>query len=407
MKKYQKKRKKKKYKLRADIIMIIVLIIAIVFVLASISIINFIKEKKPTEIEVKTTRIISGIDKDNYQKFFKYNGKVVKENIIDNHYLSALYIDNNKYTSHLIDLYLGKEITIKDFIKNNSFDAFNNKINDLLELKYPSSVIKILNQSDSAYFFAEKELYIYYNSQNNIDSDKEFNLRVDYNEIKDYLTFKPSFNESYHNEDGYDYDPNKITIAFTFDDGPSDNYTLNIVKSLEEYKMCATFFMVGYKLEKYADIVKKVNDSHSEVGYHSYSHTRFTQQTKSQIQKDFKTSDDIFYKITGNHLKLTRPPYGSYNIDVLNSIDNSFIRWNIDTNDWQYHDVDYLVGYVMDNIKNHAIILFHDSYETSAEAARILMEKLYYKDIQVVSVTQLAKLTNTPLENHKVYFSFD
>ncbi|MBR4230924.1 MAG: polysaccharide deacetylase family protein [Bacilli bacterium] len=405
MKRYQKKHNKK-HKLHADMIIIFILIIAIIIVLTCISIVKFRMFTSNNSI-IEQTRTISGINKDNYQKYFNYSGNVVSENVIDNHYLSVLYEENGNYQCHFIDLYLGKEITINDFIKKKSKASFDSKINSLLKLKYPTSVIKEIDKMDKAYFLGEKELYIYYNNTNQIETSRKFNLKVDYNEIKDYITFVPSLNKNYQNEDGYNYDPNKISVAFTFDDGPSENNTLNLIKSLEDYKMSATFFMVGYKYEKYADIIKKVEESHSEVGYHSYSHTRFTQQTSSQIISDFANSDRIFYKITGNHLKLTRPPYGSYNADVLNSIDNAFIRWNIDTNDWQYKDVNYIVNYVLDNIKNHAIILFHDSYETSVEAASILMEKLYYKDIQVVSVSKLAELTNTILENHNIYYSFD
>ena len=402
MKKY-----KKKHKLRIDVLLLFLLIIAIITVSTCISIVSFVKEKPLSKLNIKDTHTFSGIDKNNYQKFFNFKGNVIKEVLIDNHYLSTLYMDDNKYVSHFIDLYLGKEIGINDLIKNNSIGHFNEKIEKLLKLKYPSSVIKKLNKMDNAYFLDNNEMYIYYNNIDTIETTREFNLRVDYNEIKDFLIFKPVLNEVYQNENGYDYDPNKITVAFTFDDGPSDDYTIRIVKSLEEFKMSATFFMVGYKLEKYADIVKKVEESHSEVGYHSYSHTRFTEQTPLQIKNDFTKSDNLFFEITGNHLTLTRPPYGNFNKDVLNSINTAFIRWNIDTNDWKYKDTDYLVSYVLENIKNHAIILFHDSYQTSVEAASILMEKLYYQDIQVVNVTELAKLTNTSLEKHQMYYSFD
>ena len=401
MKKYKKKRR-----FRLDVLLIFLLIIAIITVLALISLVKIANKSSINNINVHVSRLISGVNKDNYQKYFNYKGKVVKENVLDDHYLSALYLEDNKYVSHFIDLNLGKEISLDGLIKKNSTNSFEDKIKELLILKYPGNVIKKLNKMDTAYFFDENRLEIYYNNLGLVETTREFNLMVDYNEIKNYLVFKPTLSQTYQNEDGYNYDPNKYTVSFTFDDGPNEDYTLKILKSLEDYKMSATFFMVGYKLEKYDDIVKKVDESHSEVGYHSYSHTRFTYQTTDQIQSDFALSDGIFNQITGNHFKLTRPPYGNYNAEVLNSIDTAFIRWNIDTNDWQYHDVNYIVNYVLENKKNHAIILFHDSYQTSADAAATLMEKLYYQDIQVVSVTKLAELTNTPLENHYVYFSF-
>ena len=341
----------------------------------------------------------------NYQDYFAFNGSLIKENLFNNRYLSLLYNDNNQKVGHLIDLKLRKEISLKEVI--NNYGDFSEKINELQALKYPSAITKILNNNSKTYHFDDEGLMIYYQLPESIESKRDFTLKINYPEIKDYLSFEVTLNNDYVNENGRKYDPNKISISFTFDDGPSEGKTDKLIEALESYNMSATFFMVGYKLEKNASLVKKVNDSHSEVGYHSYNHTRFTTQSVATIQSEFNQSDNIFYSITGNHLKLTRPPYGSFNASVLGAIDNAFIRWNIDTNDWQYKDVDYLVNYVMDNIQDRSIILFHDSYDTSVEAATRLMEKLYFEDIQVLSVSELARLSGIELENHTLYYSFN
>ena len=115
---------------------------------------------------------------------------------------------------------------------------------------------------------------------------------------------------------------------------------------------------------------------------------------------------NIFNDITGGNFKLTRPPYGSYTKTTLNAIDNAFIRWNLDTNDWKYKDPEYIKNYVLENISNNSIILFHDSYDTTVEAIYDLIPILYLKDIQVMSVTNLANLRGMTLENHVVYYDF-
>ncbi len=385
----------KKKKFNYSIIYVIFFIIGIIIIFTLIPKHNQIENNLPT------------LTLANYKDYFHYEGKMLNENLLDNNYVSILYEDNQERKSYLIDLEKKKEINIQDILKDNTYDSFNEKINELQALKYPSAICKILNESSKAYFFNNEELIIYYNLPKDILTTKSFSLVVNYLEIKDYLNFTPIFNDNYINENGRKYDPNKISIALTFDDGPNDDKTIQLVDALESYNMSATFFMVGNKLASQADVVKKVNDSHSEVGYHSYAHTRFTSQSIATIQHEFAQSDETFYNITGNHLRLTRPPYGSYNKAVLSAIDNAFIRWNIDTNDWQYKDVDYIVNYVLENMKDRSIILFHDSYDTSVEAAIKLMSILYFQDVQVLSVSEMANLTNTPLENHLVYYSFN
>lgn len=355
----------------------------------------------------KNNDVLPPLKLTNYKEYFTFPGNLLNEYNINDRYVSLLYEDNGQKVSHLIDLKNKKEIDLYDLLKKNKYELYDEKMNELLALKYPTAICQILKKSDKAYYFDNEKLTIYYNLPDDIVTTRDFDLKINYVEIKDYINFETELNYEYVNENGQKYDPNKVSIAFTFDDGPNDEKTLRLVEALESYHMSATFFMVGNKIASQSSVVKRVNDSHSEVGYHSYAHTRFTYQSVETIQNEFNMSNELFHSITGNYLKLTRPPYGSYNTIVLSAIDNAFIRWNIDTNDWQYKDVDYIVNYVMDNLKDRSIILFHDSYETSVEAAIKLMEKLYFNDVQVLSVSELANLTNTPLENHHVYFSFN
>ena len=340
-------------------------------------------------------------------KSFNYEGELTSLNIFQNEYASILYKTDEVYKGHLINLKAEKEVLYNDFIKEEEINNFNNKIHELLLLKYPKIIVNILeNDANKEYSFEDRELVIYFYPINNLETTRKFNIRVNYQEIYQYLNFDVTLDETYSNESGYDYDSSKRTVSFTFDDGPNNTKTIAILSALEDYKMSATFFMVGYKLENDAQTVISGAKSHSEIGYHSYKHSYFTKQSTDEIKREFKNSDDILYNLTGKHFILTRPPYGAYNKNTLNAIDNIFIRWNLDTNDWRYKDVDYIENYVLSNITDGDIILFHDSYATSVDAVIDLIEKLYMMDIQVVSVSKLAELKNINLENHEVYYSF-
>lgn len=351
--------------------------------------------------------IIKIKDPDKKMEEFVFDGVLENKNTFDDKYVSMLYIDNNKYKSHLINLKKMEEVNYSDFVNKNKLDEFNNTIKDLLLKKYPSFIVDMLvNNSNAEYSFEEDNLYIYYYLNESIETIKSFNIKIDYDYIANFLNFKVKTDEKYDYEDGYAIDTSKVSISITFDDGPNNEKTIAILNALEDYKMSSTFFMVGYKLENDIETVKKVSESHSEIGYHSYAHQYFTKQKTSDITREFQISDNTLFNITGKHFKLTRPPYGSYNKSVLNSIDTPFIRWNLDTNDWKYKDVDYIKNYVLNNLKDGAIILFHDSYQTSVEAATELFKILYLKDIQVLSISKLAELKNIDLEAHEVYYSF-
>ena len=91
---------------------------------------------------------------------------------------------------------------------------------------------------------------------------------------------------------------------------------------------------------------------------------------------------------------------------IKNSLDASFILWNIDTLDWKNKDSDYLTDYVLKEVNDGNIILFHDIHKTSIDAINKLLPLLYVNGYQVVTVSKLAEVTGTNLELHKTYRYF-
>ncbi len=195
------------------------------------------------------------------------------------------------------------------------------------------------------------------------------------------------------------------TLVFTFDDGPNNENTLEILNYLESHNMSATFFMIGNKMVNQKDIIKKIYNSNSEIGYHSYDHSLFTKNSNKKIEGDFNKTNEIYYKITGDYLSLVRPPYGAFTKNTLKILNTSFILWDKDTHDWKYKDSDFIVNYVLENAKDKDIILFHDSYKTTVDAVKKIVDIFYERNIKVLSVTNYAKENNITLEN-KIYYSF-
>lgn len=337
---------------------------------------------------------------------FSFKGTMLQKYNFDNKYITSIYVDNNKKYQHIIDINNNKEVKFEELIAKEKYNDFNKKINELLLLKYPSKVVEKLEKSKKEYQFGENELLITFEKPEDLKIKKKLELNVNYNEIAEYFNFKFNLSDEYQNENGFNYDPNIVSIAFTFDDGPNKEKTRKLIKVLEDYKMSATFFMVANKLENDKETVKAVYNSHSEIGYHSYAHSDFTKQTKEQIQNEYKLSNELLNGIVNINFTITRPPYGAYNEEVLTYLDTPFIRWDLDTNDWKYRDVEYIVNYVKDNYKDGSIILFHDSYDTSIDAAIQLIEYFYMNNIQVMSVSELAKLKNINLNNNTMYYDF-
>ena len=212
--------------------------------------------------------------------------------------------------------------------------------------------------------------------------------------------------QEYTNEDGYQYSSDKKTVAITFDDGPSSKYNAEFLNVLEKNKAHGTFFMVGTMMQSCQKCVLDTYNSGNEVASHTYNHINMKKNSIEEVNENIKKTDDLYYKITGDHIKYVRPPYGAYNKTNLENVDYPLILWNIDPEDWRYHDAEKIVNHVMENVQDGSIILMHELYETSLEALEILLPKLYAEGYQVVSVGELAELKGKEILTGHAYRSF-
>ncbi|MEG1288319.1 MAG: polysaccharide deacetylase family protein [Bacilli bacterium] len=402
---------KRKFKIRNIIIICSFLVISFL----SLSLITYkfsnknedkglVNATNPTNASAKRNKKIDKFVKDNTS-----SEKVVKTIDFNKTVTSILIDSKGVYESYAFDYATGDKVGLDKLIKPDMMNNFNNKIKELLYLKYPAFIADVLVKNDkkTVYYFKENELIIYYYEYEILPvvTEKLF-LKVNYNEINKFLEFTVNLDKEYKNEDGSLYDPTKKVISITFDDGPS-LHTAELVDVLNKNKAKATFFFVGKNLKNYSNAVLSVFNSGHEIGYHSYAHQSFLRQDINGILSDLNTSNEILKSITGTTFKLTRPPYGSINEAVKNAMDTPFILWDVDTNDWRYKDVPYLVKHVDEYGKDGDIVLFHDLYQTSLDAIKELLPILYAKGYQVVSVSKLAEIKGKTLDSHMVYRSLN
>ena len=196
-------------------------------------------------------------------------------------------------------------------------------------------------------------------------------------------------------------------VALTFDDGPTKNKTDRVVDILGNNKANATFFMVGNKItyQNKPTILNVLNNG-NEIGSHSYSHKMLTRLKEDEILEEINNTNNNFKEITGNDLYLVRPPYGSSNKRVRETVSNPFIMWSLDTKDWKYKDAEKVYNNVIETVEDGDIILMHDSYDSTLAALEEVLPKLYTMGYKVTTVSNLAKLKNQEIVEGTSYHYF-
>lgn len=207
-------------------------------------------------------------------------------------------------------------------------------------------------------------------------------------------------------------DPNRKMVALTFDDGPTEQYTPQILDLAEEYGIRVTFFMQGNRLYEKDAIVRRAVELGCDIGTHGWSHTDMTTLTRRELRDRFdRVEERISEMVEGGYdLRLMRPPYGNTNSDVYSAATSSelaVIKWSVDTLDWKSRNTASVLEICREEIRDGSIVLFHDKFQSTVDAVRELIPWLLEQGYDLVTVTELIESTGEPLRYGGLYRNKD
>ena len=177
--------------------------------------------------------------------------------------------------------------------------------------------------------------------------------------------------------------------ALTFDDGPSKKYTPILLDGLKERGVKASFFLLGRNIEGNEDLVKRMHEEGHLIGNHTYNHVRITKVSKKEAKEEIERTGNKIYETIGVYPIYLRPPFGEVREDLELPVELFYVSWNIDTLDWKTRNMDSILQIVKKQIKDGSIILMHDEYETSVEAALRIVDDLTKEGYRFVTVDEL------------------
>jgi peptidoglycan/xylan/chitin deacetylase (PgdA/CDA1 family) len=159
------------------------------------------------------------------------------------------------------------------------------------------------------------------------------------------------------------YSADAAPVALTFDDGPNESFTPQVLDILARYGVRATFFVVGAEVDRLPDLTRRlVNDGHV-LGNHTWDHADLTTLDEDGFRAQIDRTEDLLATFTGHRSSCARPPYGrinQYARDQLNARGMRATRWSTDTGDWKRPGADEIVRRAVDGARPGAVILLHD-----------------------------------------------
>jgi peptidoglycan/xylan/chitin deacetylase (PgdA/CDA1 family) len=159
-------------------------------------------------------------------------------------------------------------------------------------------------------------------------------------------------------------------ISLTFDDGPSEEFTGQILDILREHQVPATFFVCGRNVEEHPDLLRRIVAEGHAVGNHTYSHLFVYFKSRRRIAEEIDRTQAIIQKVVGFRPNIFRPPYGARWFGLIPTLlerGMPLILWSATGYDWR-KDVQGITEAALRELKPGAIILLHDGRETRPAA---------------------------------------
>ena len=155
----------------------------------------------------------------------------------------------------------------------------------------------------------------------------------------------------------------------TFDDGPNEDCTEKLLDGLKERNVQGNLFLMGQNIEGNEEIVKRMKAEGHLIGNHSYSHVQLTKAGSDAVCQAVDRTSRMIEEITGERPQYMRPPYGDWNEELECRVGMTTVLWSVDSLDWKLRNTNRVVKRVLKDVEDGDIILMHDIFPTSVEAA--------------------------------------
>ena len=162
-------------------------------------------------------------------------------------------------------------------------------------------------------------------------------------------------------------------VRLTFDDGPHRTATPDILDTLANRGVEATFFVTGEMTAARPDIVRRASEEGHRIGNHSWSHPRLTTLDQAQVESQLRRTNEVIERATGSSPGEWRPPYGATNGLVETTARrvglDSMVLWTVDPRDWADPPATTIRDRVLQDVRPGSVVLLHDATGQNTPAA--------------------------------------
>ena len=206
--------------------------------------------------------------------------------------------------------------------------------------------------------------------------------------------------------------PGKNFVVLTFDDGPDERFTPQILDILNSHDAPAVFFVIGSRVLENPDLARRIVDEGHELGVHTYSHPNIGTVTELRLKFELHASQELIVSETGRNTNLFRAPYGldenpktlqeAEALRVLSEEGYVVVGVEIDSSDWMLPGAERIVEKVVFQARNGTgnVILLHDGGGDRAQTVQalpLIIKALREAGLSIVPISTILEASGSPL----------
>ncbi len=201
--------------------------------------------------------------------------------------------------------------------------------------------------------------------------------------------------------------PGLKEIVITFDDGPHRESRDQILEALRRFHAKATFFEVGMRMEQNPDLLRKTIEEGHEIANHTMFHQTLPGLKPDTLHKGINEADIAYYRFTGKHLRLLRPPgmrFDKATLDEAKRLGYITVSYTTAAGDYGDHvDPKVVVDRTLQKTDNGGILLLHD-YPATAQALPEILDTLTKQGYRFVTAEEM--IQHLPPKERQEAFAF-
>ena len=195
-------------------------------------------------------------------------------------------------------------------------------------------------------------------------------------------------------------------IALTFDDGPNNTVSRDVLEILRENDVTATFFLIGSKLTAETEETVRMEVAQGcEICCHSTAHAMMDRMIREEIENDYNACMDKITRVTGYRPAFFRPPFIAVNDLLMDAVELPFIC-GIHGEDWMPEvTAEQRKEKILAQIADGSIILMHDMTGNinTVEALKTLIPELKAMGYGFVTLSELFRMKGVTPVRGRVY----